>query len=350
MKKSATSKRKKRAFISAILMSMTFMFSCDLSAQPEAIPESKILNWNKAGRSAFIPDAPSVFDSSSMVAVNLKASGTASTTEIQKAIKAAKNTKKRWVWLPNARYFVNAPIKMEPNVALLGQSKSGVILLMRLTSGNAISMFKDDNSGVSRLTLLGSYRMHDDSILDRDPINFWSCPSCNEQDSISTISIRINRSSQCWVDDVEIINSGRHPLVLGPTAQNNTIRNVYARGAHNKGGGANGYFFIQGSYNLITKCRATHLRHISIQGSSAEWNVLYNNDFEQEVSFHVGDNGNNLLERNTITLPEDIPDAYYAVMGTWSTQHDKGKINYLYRNALTQLNRDPIRLFSGQAS
>lgn len=45
---------------------------------------------------------------------------------------------------------------------------------------------------------------------------------------------------------------------------------------------------IGGASNLITGCKVTHLRHISMQGERSKYNVVFDNDFRQEVSFHSG--------------------------------------------------------------
>ena len=75
------------------------------------------------------------------------------------------------------------------------------------------------------------------------------------------------------------------------------------------------------------------MRHISIQGQSAQYNVMIDNDYRQEMSYHVKDSGNNLMEYNRIIIPEDMPTAYFPVMGPWSAQHGllTNAYNYLYR-------------------
>lgn len=79
-----------------------------------------------------------------------------------------------------------------------------------------------------------------------------------------------------------------------------------------------------------------------MQGERSKYNVVFDNDFRQEVSFHSGDGGDNLVEYNRILLPEDMPGIYYAIMGPWSIQHEVGGINYLYRNSCQEDNHRGI--------
>lgn len=326
---------------------LTLFLACwttsPLLAQLPNLPNWKINRWNDAGVSGGIPSLPSSFTAGNSVTVTTKTNG-----GVQSAINTAKTQNKSWVYLPNGNYNFTGQVNMESGVSLVGQSRSGVKIYIKFNGGNGIAFYNDNNCGIYRMTINGRFPKPGGGFYVT-PTNKWGCTSCNELPSVTNNSVRINSSNNCWIDNVTINNSGRHPIWLGGSALHNTVRNTYIKGAFNKGSGANGYFFIGGKDNLITQCGATQIRHISIQGTSAEFNVVYDNDFEQEVSFHSEDKGNNLIENNTITLPSDMPDRYYAIMGTWSTDHDMSlNDNYLNRNNCIENNHGGARLYGGQ--
>ncbi|MBQ4803751.1 carbohydrate-binding protein [Aquimarina sp. MMG015] len=258
------------------------------------------------------------------------------------------------VFLKNGTYNINKRVSMKSNVSLIGESREGVKCIIRMNSSNAFSFYKVSKSGIYTLTIEGSWGK---------PKYDWnySLSANDELRGNDNISVKFNDSPDCWLDKVNIINSARDPVRV--PSNHVTLRDLMVDGAHKKAGGAQGYFFIQGAYNLITGCKVTRLRHISLQGSNVEYNVVYDNDFRQEVSFHSGDNGNNLIENNRITLPRDMPNSkadtpnaaynnrnepnYYAIMGPWSIQHQNSKKpNFIYRNNCLEENHNNIKPWS----
>ena len=111
--------------------------------------------------------------------------------------------------------------------------------------------------------------------------------------------------------------------------QLNEVTRKFEAGATEEEIGA--YFFIDGQRNLITGCRVTRIRHISMQNPSCKENVFYGNDIQQEFSFHSNDGGDNLIENNRITIPKGLTN-YNAIMGPWSFQHQVGGLNFIYNN------------------
>ncbi|REE01152.1 T9SS type A sorting domain-containing protein [Marinoscillum furvescens] len=327
-----------------LLVGIVFYFlTINLSAQLSNIPSAKIDRWNDAGVAGGIPSLPGSFTSGNSVTVTTKTNA-----GIQAAIDAAASQGKSWVYLPDGWYNLTGQVNMTSGVSLVGQSKSGVKVLIKFNTGNAFSMYKDSNCGIYRMTISGRFPVGDGTYYVT-PTNKWGCSTCNELPAVTNISIQINESNNCWVDNVAINNSGRHPINISNDSHHITIRNTDIKGAFNKGGGANGYFFIQGRDNLITECTVTQIRHISLQGPSSQYNVVYDNVFQQEVSFHAEDAGNNLIENNTITLPADMPTGYYAIMGTWSTQHNMSLAdNYIYNNTCVENNHGGAVLYPGQ--
>jgi len=70
--------------------------------------------------------------------------------------------------------------------------------------------------------------------------------------------------------------------------------------------------------------------------------LIFGTQFHPEMSF----DGNNLIEFNRIVLPADMPNGtngpdYRAIMGPWSTQHEKSKTdNYNFNNQIGELNHN----------
>ncbi len=304
--------------------------------------------WSEAGVTGGIPFL-NTFDQTTTIS-----SGNSST--INNAINAMSNSlsanQKGLIILSNGTYTINSKVRMKSNVSLKGQSRDGVVCTITMTSGHAFEFNSISYAGIYDLTIQGSWGT---------PYYNWNY-SLNENDELpnnSNISVKFNSgSNNCWLDRVTILNCARDPLRCN--GSHNTLRDLYVKGAHKKSGGAQGYFFIQNRDNLVTGCYVTHLRHISLQGGNVEYNVVYDNDFDQEVSFHTGDNGNNLIENNRITLPYDMPpvapgdaDAvtpveartnaptYFAIMGPWSSQHqNSANPNYIINNQCLQQNHN----------
>lgn len=205
----------------------------------------------------------------------------------------------------------------------------------------------------------------------------WGAPQYNWNYSISqndelegndNVSVLlVNGANNCWLDRVNIFNSALH--TLWSRSSQHTFRDLDVQGGLRKTGGpyGEGYFYIEGSDNLVTGCYITHLRHITIQkhietNRDVDYNVIYGNTFDQELSFHTRDDGNNLVENNIITLPYDMPpvapgdaDAvtpteartnkpiYFAIMGPWSSNVNhliSANPNYIINNECLQQNHD----------
>lgn len=305
----------------------------------------QIREWQKAGVRGGIPFLEDI-----TIVKTLNAG--ASSNQINRAISdASKQNKLVGILLKNGTYTINEEIRMKSNVALIGESRNGVKCVIKINNKNGFRFDRVKNAGIYRLTIEGGWGT---------PKYKWNygIPKNDELRNVDNISIKIVRSQDCWVDGVNIYNSGRDPIRV--PSNHITLRDLDVKGAHKKAGGAQGYFFIQGAYNLITGCKVTHLRHISLQGSNVEYNVVYDNDFRQEVSFHSGDLGNNLIENNRIILPSDMSPVsreelqpgdpreiatnkpvYFAIMGPWSTQHDNSKKpNYILNNSCEQRNHN----------
>ena len=257
--------------------------------------------------------------------------GGINSSAINSAINEVANQGDGAILLKNGTYTINAQVTMKNKVYLIGESRTGVTCTITMTGGDAFRFYQIKNSGIYRLTIQGAWGA---------PKYDWNIGSDanKELPNNTNYSVKIKESTDCFLDKVDILNSGLHPMKCNATYC--TFRSLKVDGCHNKGGGCQGYFFLANGYNLVTGCFITHIRHISLQGGNVEYNVVYDNNIEQEISFHSGDNGNNLIERNTITLPTDMPPGgpyggpnYCAIMGPWSIQHELSKNpNFLYKN------------------
>ena len=304
--------------------------------------------WQKAGVRGGIPFLKDV------KVVKTLTNG-ANSDAINKAIvDASKESGLVAVLLKNGTYTIDKRIVMKSNVSLIGEDRNKVKCIIKMNNGDAFSFYKVRKSGIYTLTIQGSWGK---------PKYDWNY-GLDENDELKSndnISVKFNRSEDCWLDKVNILNSARDPVRV--PANHITLRDLVVDGAHKKAGGAQGYFFIQGAYNLITGCKVTHIRHISLQGGNVEYNVVYDNDFRQEVSFHSGDKGNNLIENNRITLPFDMPNSkadtpnaaynnskepnYYAIMGPWSIQHDNSENpNFVFKNNCLEQNHNNAKPWS----
>lgn len=256
---------------------------------------------------------------------------------INKAITDAAGNGGGAVLLKNGIYRIDKTVTMKSNVVLIGESRRGVNAVINMQKGNAFFFGNGvRHSGIYRMTIEGGWGR---------PQYDWNIgTNANfELENNENVSVMFKNATDSWLDGVDLLNSGDFPLRCN--AKHITMRDLNVDGVHNKNGGAHGYFFILNGYNLITQSKITRLRHISLQGDDVEYNVLYDNDLRQEVSYHSGDYGNNLIENNRITLPADMPNGsngpgYRAIMGPWSTQHHKSRSdNFNYDNWIHEENR-----------
>ncbi|KZS40074.1 hypothetical protein AWE51_25585 [Aquimarina aggregata] len=305
--------------------------------------QDQMLKWQTAGVENGIPILKDIPIVDTLKGTNSE--------QINDAInKVANSNKLVGILLRNGDYNINATIRLRSNVCLIGESRDGVKCNIDMSGGKAFNFYKVNNSGLYRLTIQGSWGR---------PKYKWNYSiDANDELDNSNTSVNIKESENCWVDNVRILNSAHNPIDVA--SNHNTLRDLYIDGAHRKSGGGQGYFYIGGAYNLVTGCQVTHLRHISIQNPRAEYNVIYGNDFMQEVSFHSNDNGNNLIENNKITLPSDMSPvtmselqpgdpkeiatnapSYFAIMGPWSKRHFNSRNpNFIINNRCLQLNHN----------
>lgn len=208
-------------------------------------------------------------------------------------------------------YPVTSMIYMKSNVVLRGVNSASVILESTIRSTwaqgkkNTIIFQNVTKAGLEDLTIY--YRVDNNEPVDRQNFNSGGyCDSCfqNNPHGDTTLYVRqveINLgSSNCWIDGCRILKSGTDPIYI--RGNHNTIRNCYVDRCYNKGGSGNGYIDLRGDYNLFVGDTIRRIRHFAPQ-LDAQYNVIFKNHLEVDVNFHNGDDGNNLIEQNTIYIP-----------------------------------------------
>lgn len=243
--------------------------------------------------------------------------------------------------LRDGNYTIDAEIMMQNNIRLLGESRDGVLLSISMTTetdpqASAVAFqFSDiQNAGLDNLTIKGAHGAPDPSLME------------NAKPEFRVNSVNFYYSSNCWLDDVNIIDSGNH-AISSWRSSHVTVRGCTIDGSWNKGGGGSGYFLIQSDRFLIVDNHVRSLRHIALQKQHCEYNVVLRNFFEQDVNFHDDDNGNNLIEGNRIILSAALGSGWHPVMGPWSSQHTKSRNdNYIFNNKCKEINNGNLESFS----
>jgi hypothetical protein len=314
----------------------------DESKMDPAYPQMQ--QWRKAGVPGGIP-----FRESWPVIAVLEPTNSAGINAVLNSVwRDAHRNGGRTVFLKNGTYIIDQPIEMKPSVQLVGESRDGVLLLITITTQtspqqelSAVSFNSILNSGIVNLTIRG-----DHGTPRQDRMVFQ-----NLKPEFMVNSVSFLNSYNCWVDDLNIIDSGTHP-VSGWNSRNITIRGCYVDGAWNKGEEGRGYFAMMGSYWLVVDNHVRRLRHFGLQKHYCEYNVVYRNFIEQDINFHDDDLGNNLIEGNRIILPTTIPSAnWHAVMGAWregGTNNHKlsRKDNFVFNNKCIEYHNGGIDVFS----
>jgi len=154
---------------------------------------------------------------------------------------------------------------------------------------------------------------------------------------VTGISIGGGNGRDSFIQRCYIENAGDHPISL--SAKHTTVRECNIKGAYNKGGGAEGYFAVYGGNHLISGNSIEHIRHFTLQGGNSRHNVVIRNTLRQDISFHTGDGGENLIEANSAKLHSGMPAAWRPMLTVWSYQHvDVGPRNYVYHNTFRENN------------
>jgi hypothetical protein len=315
----------------------------DPSGKVDDFYEPKQQEWAKAGVVGGIRDP-----SSDSIEIVLGAS----TETIQSQINDFSDKGGGVVKFPAGTWEITNTLRVPKNIVLEGlgdvsilkdvldtnnnnnNTKGKVLMFYKLTAQNGHMV-----GGIRKMQLLGP--SPDDGTLVPTRNNFQ-----NAEPNYVNNMVNFVRSENLFLDQVTILNSGNSAFSTwnsGAVVGHYTIRNCNIDGAWNKGGGGRGYFNIQSGYCLVYNNTIKNLRHFAFQNQGAKYNVVYGNNINIDVNFHNDDGGNNLIEKNTITIDRGIVGGRYAVMGPWSHQHDPSRAdNYVYNNVVTEAGRtDP---------
>ncbi|MCC5845700.1 MAG: cadherin-like domain-containing protein [Verrucomicrobia bacterium] len=302
--------------------------------------EAQMLKWQTAGVQGGIPRLEELVSPENVLAELEPTDSAGLNAAISAHAAAAQNMGGGTILLRNGTYTIDATVNMQNHVRLVGESREGVVLLITIEtdigSSAAAIRFNNNihNAGLVNLTLRGSHGTPDPYNLENLKPEFY------------VTSVNFNYAVNCWLDGVNIIDSGNHPINAW-RASHITIRDCYVDGAWNKGGGGSGYVQIMADHFLITRNHMRQLRHFAIQKVHAEHNVVIGNYLEQDINFHDSDSGNTLVEANRIVLPTTLRPGWHPLMGPWSVIHYVShNDNFVFNNRCIELNNDGLISFS----
>lgn len=245
------------------------------------------------------------------------------------------------ILLREGSYTIDAKVRMRSDVRLIGERRDGVVLNVAMVTQTspqetavAIDFDHIRNAGLDNLTIRGTHGTPDQSVME------------NVKPEFMVTSVNLYYATNCWLDDLDIIDSGDHP-VSSWRSTHVTVRGCTLDGAWNKGDGGRGYFQVQSDRFLIVYNRIRRLRHLALQKQYCEYNVVIRNFLEQDVNFHDDDNGNNLVEGNRSILPATLAANWHAMMGPWSVQHTTSRNdNFVFNNKCEERNNGGAISFS----
>jgi len=272
------------------------------------------------------------------------------TNRIQQKINALSNAGGGVLKFPAGVFNITRTLRVLKNVVLEGANNGTTTLKDKLSTNNSTTngiVILFDNlrnghtvGGIRRMTLRGPFS-------GTPTINRWTTAKPNA----NNIMVNFKRSTNLFLDNVKIFNSGGSPISTfnSDGSGHHTFRNCVVSGAWNKGRGGQGYFNISSGFCLVYKCKIEKIRHFTIQKKGAKYNVVYDNVINQDVNFHNDDGGNNLIEKNRITIGRAIVGTSgnaqrFVVMGPWSNRHaDSRSDNFVYNNAVSEHGRSNPR-------
>jgi len=322
----------------------------------------QIREWVKAGVRGGVPCA-----ASQSIVETVSPGG-----NIQAAIDRASRKGGGVVVLRSGLHRIDQTINMKSQVILRGENRDATRL--EVTMRNpwtgpkskkwAIHMRNLTGAGIENLTLF--YSVPGFEPLDRN--NFGE-PKVNSawpwkndvkikrgdlskkvisDDNLYVGMIRMDNTKDSWVQNATLLESGSDPIAVDDKSAYITVRGNDIYRCYNKGEGGNCYVDIQGDHILFTNNTVRKIRHISVQ-LGAEYNVLYRNNFEVDVNFHNGDDGNNLVEGNQSKLPF-VHFWSNIATGSPTFGHDlPGPNNILFANDAAHNRRDKLNIPDSKA-
>ncbi|WP_158969931.1 hypothetical protein [Paraglaciecola sp. L3A3] len=236
------------------------------------------------------------------------------TDNIQGAIDQVKNG--GVIILKSGAYTLNQPVYLKSNIILRGETGDPKDVIININfrqtwqgwASKRYGLVLDDvnNAGIEDLTLFylvpGLEPKDNDDYSDKWVQGVMNNDVDRDDLYVGLISLS-GTTSDSWVDNCRLLEAGTDPILTGKNTKHLTFRNNFVDRAYNKGGRGNAYFDMRGQYILVTGNTIKRVRHLAIE-MGAKYVVVYNNQLEVDVNFHQGDLGHNLVENNTIRIPE----------------------------------------------
>lgn len=220
------------------------------------------------------------------------------------------NEKPVAVVLSAGTYSVKKPIDLRTGVVLRGQNKELAIIENSMRSQQLSA-----DSFTLRLSKVRKAGIEDITIRHEEVARLGLAvyaervagPVNNPKDvkDLHVGGVKVERSEDCWIDNVNILHSGSHPLEAA--GKWISVRDVLIDGAFNKGeegapaGSGNVYFSVSGG--LFYNCTVKNTRHClvmrdTLTGEDCKFNVILDCNFQGDVNFHGNrkDSGYNLFE------------------------------------------------------
>jgi hypothetical protein len=244
--------------------------------------------------------------------------------------------------LTKGEYVIRKTILLQSNVIVRGTRKEDVLLSVKLhgyhfstkkPTQSALCAKKKQKIGIENLTI--KYTDAPFEPLDRDSMNApWTKEVFHEKElrdtSLFVEMIWLDSSKNCWVDNCAVLWSGSDPIRITNSSHITCSRNTIDR-SYNKNDGGMGYYnLINSIYVLIHHEHIRRIRHFAIQNHS-KYNVVVQNYLEVDINFHNGDDGYNLVENNTIRIPQWHSWHCFS-HGDYSQHSPPGKWDILFNN------------------
>ncbi|NJO68473.1 MAG: right-handed parallel beta-helix repeat-containing protein [Bacteroidetes bacterium] len=317
------------------LVWIVFLFvllSFEVVAQSTQIAPDVIHSWSLAGVQGGIPSSKILRIKKTITPAD----------NIQKAINVTAASGGGIVLLKAGKYPINATIHLKPGVFLKGIHPDSVTLGVNIHGYHyttrkprqcALALKNIENAAIENITI--KYTGADFEPLDKDSLNapwdkaVFHIPELRDT-SLFVEHIWIDSSKNCWVRNCKILWAGSDPIRI-TNSEHITCTGNFIDRSYNKCDGGMGYYnIINSKYVLVYNEHIKRIRHFAIQNGSM-YNVVYNNYLEVDINFHNGDSGYNLIEQNTIRIPQW--HSWHCFQRGDPRQHQvPGKFNLLYRN------------------
>jgi formylglycine-generating enzyme required for sulfatase activity len=247
--------------------------------------------------------------------------------------------------LKQGDHRISNTVQLKSNIVLRGESKERTVLQITIKApffkkaggspATAIEVNDAQWVGLEDLTI--RYGPVHFEPYDKDDFHAaWDRRVFHEEETrdneLFVNSVIFSRSSNCWVDNCNILCAGAHPLGLSQCRHMTMRDNLVDRAYIKKDSMHGGYYGVWGSSHcLFYNERVRRIRHFALMLPGCKYNVVYGCDFEVDVNFHDKDDGYNLVEKNRIATP--VWHSWDAIgIGASGKHRPPGSDNWLYDN------------------